>query len=611
MSNTTDNLIFLSFETTKTPEFIERKNVDWVLYGEDNLYPQYLTKLFNRSAKHNAIVTGKVNYIVGRGWDVDTIGQDLEQKASLLDFVKKNDLNELLKKSALDYEIYNGFALEIIYTKRGGKIAELHHIDFAKIRVNAENDEYYYSEDWSKKKQDENTGFREFTPFDPEEQNPSGTRLLYYTQYRPKNGVDVYTYPDYIGAIPYIDADYEIANFHINNLKNGFTAGTIISFNNGTPTDEDKRAIERKLKRKFTSTDKAGGLLISFSDSKDKEPSIVHMQQSDMDEQFIMLNDMVRSEIFTGHKVTSPNLFGVETDQGFGNRVEIAEKYELFQNTYVEPRQKTLEKQFNEVLSVNGYSARLEIIPTKPIQERISDDKVWEVMTPNEKREAAGLEPLNQEFSSKPDIEKILKDFEGCGVSRDKFTVLKRKPVKQVFSGQFDFEAQKQQFELEPLETQILMLLEENPEYDLARIAGILGVQYETVKETVEGLVEVGKIKRSVKPALIGEVEILEPTPEAKREVKKNKRVEITVRYSYEPIAGEEPIIEGTRDFCAKLIKMNKMWTAKEIQDISLRNNYDVFKYKGGWWTREGGNLTTPYCRHTWVKNVVKKEIIG
>ena len=51
----------------KVPIFEKERNKDWVRYGEDNAYPQYLCDLFNKSAKHNAILTAKQKYTFGRG----------------------------------------------------------------------------------------------------------------------------------------------------------------------------------------------------------------------------------------------------------------------------------------------------------------------------------------------------------------------------------------------------------------------------------------------------------------------------------------------------------------------------------------------------------------
>ena len=45
----------VEFENNKVPKFLEKKGKEYIYYGENNLYPEYLLELFNRCSKHNAI----------------------------------------------------------------------------------------------------------------------------------------------------------------------------------------------------------------------------------------------------------------------------------------------------------------------------------------------------------------------------------------------------------------------------------------------------------------------------------------------------------------------------------------------------------------------------
>ena len=51
-----------------------------------------------------------------------------------------------------------------------------------------------------------------------------------------------YPLPDYFGAKQYIEIDTEISNFHYNNIKSNFSVGTIVTFFNGQPTQEEQAA---------------------------------------------------------------------------------------------------------------------------------------------------------------------------------------------------------------------------------------------------------------------------------------------------------------------------------------------------------------------------------
>jgi len=386
----------LKFNNHTVPEFIEVRGKPWIYYGENNNYPDYLINLFNRSAKHNALITGKKEYITGNGWLVNESGLSVAQLAQVSAFTRQvnfeESLEDILEKVALDLEIFGGFALQVIYTKGTGRVAEIYHIDFSKIRASNDATFYYFSNDWSKYHQSlEDTGLKGFNPFNPAK--PVGTQLLYFKEYRPK--LEVYPIPDYIGCIPYIEMDYEIANFHLNNIKNGFWGSFMINFNNGIPTDEQQRDLEKMLKNKFTGSDNAGRFILNFSDDKTRAPDMLPMQLPDIDKQFTLLNDSVQQEIFTGHKITSPMLFGIKTAGQLGGRDELREASELFQNTYINHKQQLLNRVFNSLLEVNGIETNpLKIIPSSPISWQVPDAVIATAMTKDEVRENIGLKPL-------------------------------------------------------------------------------------------------------------------------------------------------------------------------------------------------------------------------
>ena len=397
MSNEQRNYMqILRFSNYTVPEFVEVRGKPWIYYGENNNYPDYLVNLFNRSAKHNAIVTGKKEYITGNGWVVNEAGLNASQLSAATTFLNEanvdESLDDILEKAALDLEIFGGFAIQIIYTKGTGKIAEIYHIDFSKIRVSQDGSFYYFSNDWTKYHQSlENTGLKGFNPFNPDK--PAGTQLLYFKEYRPR--LEVYPIPDYIGCIPYIEVDYEIANFHLNNIKNGFWGSFMINFNNGVPVPEEQLALESMLKNKFTGSGNAGRFVLNFSDDKTKAPDLLPLQVPDMDKQFTLLNDSVQQEIFTGHKITSPMLFGIKTAGQLGGRDELREASELFQNTYINHKQQLLTRVFNSLIEVNGVNTKpLKIMPSSPISWQVPDAVIATAMTKDEVRENIGLKPL-------------------------------------------------------------------------------------------------------------------------------------------------------------------------------------------------------------------------
>jgi len=375
---------------------LENRSGKYITYGFANEYPYYLLDNYRRSSKHNAIVNGKVNYIMGGGWQA---GDNLtvEQQARFIKFFdglsSTEDLNDITEKLVLDLEIFNGFAVAVTWSKLG-TIAKMEHVPFEKIRVDKE-EKMFQVADWYNDDMMQlfpKVGDIEKIPaFDPE--NRLGKQLFYYRVYAA--GVKHYPLPEYIGGNAWIEADVQVANFHNNNLRNNFWGGYLINFNNGIPTPEEQGDIERQIKRKFSGTDNAGRFVVTFNDDAAKAPTLEPLTPSDMDKQFEILNKAIQQEIFISHRVTNPMLFGVKTEGQLGGRNELVEAYELFKATYVNDRVRKVERMINYLGSFNGVEG-MELIPVEPITERLSEQALLQIMTQDELREKAGLQPLEK-----------------------------------------------------------------------------------------------------------------------------------------------------------------------------------------------------------------------
>jgi hypothetical protein len=380
----------------KVPVMLENRSGKYITYGFANEYPYYLLDNYRRSSKHNAIVNGKVNYIMGGGWQA---GEDLtvEQQARFIKFFdgmsSTEDLNDITEKLVLDLELFNGFAVAVTWSKLG-TIAKMEHVPFEKIRVDKE-DKMFQVADWYNDDMMQlfpKVGDIEKIPaFDTE--NRIGKQLFYYRVYAA--GVKHYPLPEYIGGNAWIEADVQVANFHNNNLRNNFWGGYLINFNNGIPTPEEQGDIERQIKRKFSGTDNAGRFVVTFNDNAANAPTLEPLTPSDMDKQFEVLNKSIQQEIFIAHRVTNPSLFGVKTEGQLGNRNELVEAYELFKATYVNDRVRKVERMINYLGSFNGVEG-MELIPVEPITERLSEQALLQIMTQDELREKAGLQPLEK-----------------------------------------------------------------------------------------------------------------------------------------------------------------------------------------------------------------------
>ena len=607
-------LKILNFGAHKVPTFKEARGKDWILFGDEgeykNRYPEYLLNLYRRSAKHHAIINSKKDYVVGQGWSVDAEGLDTMGLARLQQFIQEpnqyESLNDILEKVALDYELYNGFALEIVYNQLNDKIAAIYHADFARYRSNEDGTKYYYSEDWKK----HNPVVEEIDAFNWKE--PSGKQLLYVKGYSPD--CKYYPLPTYLGSTGYIELDVEIANFHLNAVKNNFVGGTIVSFYNGEPTLEEQEEIERQIKDKFTGTDNANSIVLNFADSRDRGVDIQQLNGNDFDKRFDILNKTVQREIYAGHQVTDPALFGIKEDGIFTSRNQLVDSFELFQNTYVNNRQQFIERVFNELAALQGLANRLFIQDTEPISIQFSENTVVSVMTQEEIREKIGLpkleQPLQAAKTSKDEDDVLIDYFKNCG-STDYEPVGNGKALnfESETSARLHEELNRKYWfaEIDPLDTAILNILKDNPATPFLAIAEQLQLSIERVMTGLQRLNEANAIKIAIDEVLDSTQRAVEVTKEGERLLEEIPPVEeeFVIRYVYSkrPEASGAAIIPTTRQFCRDLVnetQSGKSWQLDEIQNIGVSQNRNVWMRGGGFWGK------SYHCRHYWEQKLMR-----
>jgi DNA-binding Lrp family transcriptional regulator len=604
----------LNFDTQKVPTFKEARGKDWILFGDEgdykNRYPEYLLDLYRRSAKNHAIINSKKDYVVGQGWAVNAEGMNTLGLAKLQEFINHpnqyESLDDILEKVALDYELYNGFALEIVYNQLNDKIAAIYHADFARYRSNEDGSCYYHSEDWSK----HNPIVEKIEAFDWK--NPSGKQLLYVKGYSPD--CRYYPLPTYLGSTSYIELDVEIANFHLNAVKNNFVGGTIISFYNGEPTAEEQEEIERQIKDKFTGTNNANSIVLNFADSRDRGVEIQQLNGNDFDKRFDILNKTVQREIYAGHQVTDPALFGIKEDGIFTSRNQLVDSFELFQNTYINNRQQFIERVFNELASLQGLSNRLYIQDTEPISVQFSEMTVTSVMTQEEIREKVGLpkldKPMQAAKTSNDEDNILIEYFKGCGSTNYEIVGNgKALNFESETSASLHEELNRKYWfaEVDPIDTAILDILKKNPSTPFLAIAEQLQLSIERVMLGLQALNEANAIILEIGEVLDSSQRVVNITKEGERLLKEIPPVEeeFVIRYTYEkrPEATGGSIIDTTRQFCRDLVnetQSGKSWQLDEIQNIGVSNNRNVWMRGGGFWGK------SYHCRHYWEQKLMR-----
>jgi DNA-binding MarR family transcriptional regulator len=588
-----ENILIFNFEANKPPVFKEERGKDYIVYGTEapwkNLYPNYLVELYNTSGKHNSIINGKTNYISGRGWKVDQTVRTLEDKVKLENFINhvgNDSLFELTKKIVKDNELFGGYALEVIVTK-DGKGLIINNIDFGDIRVGVEEDTYFYTSDWTSKKPANNEDFETLTPFPFDGSAVRGERYIcYYKSYRPN--LKEYPLPNYVAGVPYIAADYEVANYVLNNTKHGYSGGTIWNFHNGQPTQEAQAYIKKQIKNKHHGSNNAGEPVIIFDDGKDKGVEIISTNPNGQDDKFINLNQQIQDEIFTAHGVDA-SVFIKTIDTGFSNNAdELRVAIEAMNSSYIEPNQIMYEKLFNDFVVLLGMPSGLKIEKIAPIKVQLSESTIVSVLTTDEIRELAGYKPLEKPLENK--TEQVFSSYEldlafsKIGFTDDQIEVVE---IFDIDYNPFDFA------DMSPIDGQVVDIIKANPEATIEEISEQVGETPSEVQKRIDRLVKNGLLDLNGTK--------IEITEEGEQEVS-----ELITVYKYAKradISGNE-IIAGTRDYCRDMLARDKSYTRQELLGMVNDFGQSTFTHRGGWWNRNGNRV--PYCRHVWSARTVK-----
>ena len=320
----------------------------WINYGDDNLYPQYLIDLYQKSGTHNALCTSIGMMIFGEGIKTENVDANLK--------ALEWGLDDEIRKSCLDLKIQGGFALEIIYSLDRTTISKVRHLPFENIRSGEINereevDFYYYSRDWADKRCEP----EEVHSYDPSKSKEFPVQILYVKPF--SVGSFVYPSADYQGSIAYIELDKEIASYHISNIKSGLAPSYVISFLNGSPPVEERNRIRNDIESQLSGATNAGKFIITYSDQPDRKPSFEPFPLTDADKQYQFLSTETTEKIMVGHRVTNGQLFGVATAGKLGGGGELNASEEIFKNDVIQPFRRIVTNAIESLFNTAGTPA--------------------------------------------------------------------------------------------------------------------------------------------------------------------------------------------------------------------------------------------------------------
>jgi hypothetical protein len=357
-----DNIHIVNLSKYTSPEIVEVKNKDWVQYGQDNNYFQYLIDRYQGSTTNNAIINGMSKMIYGKGLDATDSSRKPDQYAQMKSLVSK----DCLKSAVMDRKMLGMAALQVTYDK--GLVKKVTHFPMQTLRAEKCNEDgeveaWYYHPDWAKMK-----------PSDQPKRIPAfgfgdkkGNELFIVSSY--VTGSYYYSPVDYQGALPYAVLEEEIADYLINDTINGFSGTKVVNFNNGVPDKEKQQQVKSDVLNKLTGS-RGEKVIVAFNNNAESKTTIDDIPLNDAPAHYQYLSDESFRKLIVGHRVTSPMLLGVrDGNSGLGNNAdEIKTATLLFDNLTIKTYQEEFTDAIEDILALNNISLNLYFKTIQPLE---------------------------------------------------------------------------------------------------------------------------------------------------------------------------------------------------------------------------------------------------
>lgn len=331
-----------------TEQVIRGKDV--VEWGDGNAYPDYLCDLYDNVPTLKSVIDGTKDFIAGDGCTITPLREGMEAMNR-----SGETIDEQVEAVAKSLELYGGFALQVI---RGadGMPSEVYALDLRYLRTNKDCTVFYYSEKWTQRYGSKDTVvYPKFMPvldwarLTDEERNRHASSIIFVKS----GGSHTYPVPPYAAAVKACEIERCIDDFHLSALDNGFAASAIVNFNNGVPTDEEKREIEQDFSEKFQGASNAGRVVFSWNDTKDNAATIEETKVEDFGARYDALSKHSRQAIFTAFRA-NPNLFGIPTESLGFSQEEYESAFRLYNRTVVRPAQRRICNAYDKIYGVTG-----------------------------------------------------------------------------------------------------------------------------------------------------------------------------------------------------------------------------------------------------------------
>lgn len=537
----------------EAPEITESTKDDWVSYGVNNDYYEWVIDRYINSPTNNAVINNVVKLIYGKGLKATDSASKPNDYAQMVTLFKKDCVRQLVS----DLKMLGQCAIQVIYNSDHSRIIEAYHVPIQLLRPEKCNEEgeieaYYFSNDWSDPKKYVPKRISAFGSSNDE------TEIYCIKPYSPN--LKYFAYPDYMGGLQYAVLEEEIALYLVNEAQNSFSGTKILNFNNGVPSEEERDAISRDVINKLTGT-QGQKLIVAFNHDEANKTTIDDVSLNDAPSHYEYLSDEAMRKILLSHHVVSPLILGIATSNGFGsNADELKNSFVLYENMTLKPYREMLIDAFDNILGFNEVSLNLYFESLKPLE--FTDPLGQPVVEEEEKLEE---EKLSEE----------IKPFKASDYGH-------KKDRNWVLIDSFDVDMEKEaEIDLELAEAQ----------------------------KRADADIKKEKLNRQKKPTKLQQIrkillDDISATPDEVSELDWiiNGFYFIT-RYKY--TEGTSPKAKGdSREFCKEMMSADLLYRREDIDRMSAdgvngefapagKSSYDILRWKGG-----------VYCHHSFKRQI-------
>ena len=400
--NTKYAFVNLSTPTVDTEvKDLDRLRDDFIPFGKDNLFPQYLAELKRQSSTHRSVLAQKTTFTTGGGF--------LTSNDALSNFIEDvnangESLKDCFKKLADDYYTYgNAFLEGVVYD--GG--VNFYHKDASTARVSKNKKYVYFNSDWTDYRKNKDKTQR--IPVYPQISN--SRFIIHYKDY--ESTFNFYGLPDYVAALEHIAIDYEIGKFNHTSFKNGFSPSAIVTVNGDFGEAEAEKFVET-AKDTLTGSGNNSKILFLVKNGEDSRGTDVQIISNKEDGDFLDLQKLTDQNIITAHR-WQPALSGIVSSGKMNNTgSEIRIAYDLAMSTVIRDTTNILLEPIKRVINAEmGIDTSDLTVAYEPPISFLADIDPKQVLTINEQRAM-----LNKDLPNIPDGELLISDRQTITVQR-------------------------------------------------------------------------------------------------------------------------------------------------------------------------------------------------